>query len=128
MYRHTNFMCLYVFAANAASIAIRHFGAYLLIAKTTKPALTQQTMPTMVKSHPSPIAEMIGCVMTPPIQLKMLRTKLLTATPLLARLGMNSVNIVVATPKMIMLPRPKKKLAKHGATQRTPFSAVHPYH
>ena len=43
---------------------------------------------------------------------KMLRTKLLAATPEEARRGMNSVSMVVATAKMSMLPMPKKKLAR----------------
>lgn len=63
----------------------------------------------------------------PPVQLKMLRTKLLRATPLLLRRGMNSVSIVVAALKTSMDPTPKKKLAMHGAIQCTPCAAVQPY-
>lgn len=36
--------------------------------------------------------------------------------------------MVVEVPKMIILPRPKKKFAIMGTIQITPFSAVHPYH
>lgn len=46
-----------------------------------------------------------------PMQEKLLRMKLLAATPEDDLRGMNSVSIVVAVPKMIMLPTPKKKLA-----------------
>lgn len=42
----------------------------------------------------------------------MFRMKLFTATPEEARLGMNSVRIVVDMAKISMLPIPKKKLAK----------------
>ena len=69
-------------------------------------------IPIMVNTHPLPIAEIHGSATIAPKQEKMFRTKLLTATPEDARLGINSVSIVVAKPKISMLPMPKKKLAK----------------
>lgn len=73
--------------------------------------LANAMRPRMVKSHPFPIALMMGDVTTPPTQEKILRTKLLTATPEADRLGMNSVSMVVAMLKMSMEPIPKKKPA-----------------
>lgn len=54
---------------------------------------------------------MIGEATIAPTQEKMLRTKLLSATPADDFLGMNSVNMVVAMPKISIDPIPKKKLA-----------------
>lgn len=67
--------------------------------------------PHPVNSQPFPIAVMMGSAATAPMQEKILRTKLLAATPAEAWRGMNSVSMVVAMPKMIMLPMPKKKFA-----------------
>jgi hypothetical protein len=82
-----------------------------LIDQTTPGPLTSAITPKPVKSHPFPIASMSGCATTPPTQEKIFLTKLFTATPEEARLGMNSVSMVVAMAKMSMLPTPKKKLA-----------------
>lgn len=60
----------------------------------------------IVKSHPFPMALMIGTATMAPTQEKMFRTKLLTATPLDDFLGMNSVNIVVAIANMSIEPTP----------------------
>jgi len=101
------------------------------------------TPPTMVNSAPLPIALINGEVTMQPIQLKMLRTKLFSATPLLAFRGINSVSIVVAIANInidlvnvsLMLysknfdqayPMPKKKLATIGPAIFVRKSAVHP--
>lgn len=68
-------------------------------------------IPTPVNSHPLPIALISGAAATAPTAEKMLRMQLLRATPAEALRGINSVSIVVAMPKMIMLPMPKKKFA-----------------
>ncbi|TGO46280.1 hypothetical protein BCON_0334g00010 [Botryotinia convoluta] len=47
-------------------------------------------MASIVNSHPSPIACSKGCAITDPTQLKIVRTNVLTATPLELRLGGNS--------------------------------------
>ncbi len=87
-----------------------HAGPNLLIAQITA-LLAAASTPMPVNSHPFPIAAMSGSAMIAPTQEQMLRTKLLAATPEEARLGMNSVSMVVAMAKMSMLPTPKKKLA-----------------
>lgn len=63
-------------------------------------------IPRMVKSHPFPMALMIGTPTAPPMQEKMFLTKLLTATPEEDLSGMNSVSIVVAIAKISMEPTP----------------------
>ncbi len=82
-------------------------------------AITQRP----VNSQPFPMATISGSVTTEPTQEKMLRTKLFSAicrtvsvyeavyntcapTPLLAFLGINSVNMVVTNAKISILPRP----------------------
>lgn len=64
----------------------------------------------MVNSQPLPMASMTGAAITPPTHEKILRIKLLTATPVEAFLGRNSVSIVVDMLKMIIEPAPKKKI------------------
>jgi hypothetical protein len=54
--------------------------------------------------------------------------QLLTATALALLLGTNSVNIVVATEKTSILPRPKLNVAIIGTNQKTPPLTAHPYH
>jgi hypothetical protein len=71
------------------SISILHFGPNLFIAQITENPLIQQITPRPVNSQPSPMALIKGWATTPPTQLKIFRMKLLTATPLLERLGMN---------------------------------------
>ncbi len=122
---------------------VTYLGPNLLIAQITLP-LHSAITPTPVNSHPSPIALISGCAATAPTAEKILRTKLLAATPEEARRGMNSVSMVVAMAKMSMEPMPKKKLAiscerffSHiyrqmddrptGTGHITPFSAVQPY-
>lgn len=73
--------------------------------------ITNAANPKMVKSHPFPIAWIRGDATTEPTQERMLRTKLFRATPADDFLGMNSVSMVVAIPKMSIEPTPKKKLA-----------------
>ena len=73
--------------------------------------LAAATTPMMVKTQPLPIAPIQGAATAPPTAEKMLRTKLLTATPEEARFGMNSVSIVVAMAKMSIDPMPKMKVA-----------------
>lgn len=89
---------------------VTYLGPNLLIAQITLP-LHSAIAPTPVNSHPSPIAVISGCAVTAPTAEKILRTKLLAATPEEARRGMNSVSMVVAMAKMSMDPMPKKKLA-----------------
>ena len=91
-----------------------HLGPYLLIAQMTTTLLIHAQIPNIVNNHPSPIAEMIGSATIPPTQLNIFLTKLLTATPLLLRFDKNSVSIVVEVAKIIIEPRPKKKLATMG--------------
>lgn len=73
--------------------------------------LANATRPRIVKSQPLPMASIIGAVTKDPTHEKMFRMKLFSATPADAFFGINSVNIVVAIPKIIMDPTPKKKLA-----------------
>lgn len=87
-----------------------YLGPKRLIAQITLPLQSAMT-PTPVNSQPSPTALISGCATTTPAAEKMLRTKLLAATPEEARRGMNSVSMVVAMAKMSMEPMPKKKLA-----------------
>lgn len=71
--------------------------------------LAMPIMLMMVKSQPFPIASIIGAVTNDPIQEKMLRMKLFSATPADVFFGMNSVNIVVAMLKISIDPMPKTK-------------------
>jgi len=86
------------------------------MAKITK-LLRVATDPMMVKSHPFPMASMIGDVTPQPMLEKMFRTKLLSATPEEDRLGINSVSMVIDRLKINMEPIPKKKLATIGTSQ-----------
>lgn len=72
---------------------------------------TSETSARIVHSQPLPMALMSGAAIMPPTQEKMLRMKLLHAIPIEALPGRNSVSMVVAMAKTIMLPQPKKKLA-----------------
>lgn len=105
------------------AICSRHLPPYFLMTGMTKhePAAT---IPRIVNSQPLPIPLIAGSARSVPRKLKMLRMQLLSATPLLAFFGMNSVNlwwisrsqmtvlsdrqtyIVVAAPKMSILPHP----------------------
>jgi hypothetical protein len=82
-----------------------HFGPNRLIAQIVR-LLDKAQTPKIVKSHPFPIAFMIGAATTAPTHEKMFRTKLLSATPFDDCLGMNSVSIVVAMAKMSIDPMP----------------------
>jgi hypothetical protein len=73
--------------------------------------LAAATTPMMVNTQPLPMAWINGAATTPPMAEKMLRTKLLTATPEEAFFGMNSVSMVVAMAKMSIEPTPKMKVA-----------------
>lgn len=77
----------------------------LLMAQMTE-ALDKAHRPRIVNSQPLPMDKISGAPTMPPVQLKMLRMKLLRATPEEDRWGMNSVNIVVAIAKMSMEPMP----------------------
>jgi hypothetical protein len=88
-----------------------HLSEYRFIAQMTANPLNSATNPKKVQTHPLPTAPRIGAATTPPTHENMFLTKLLTAMPVEALRGMNSVSMVVAIPKMIMLPTPKKKLA-----------------
>ena len=59
-----------------------------------------------------------------PAHEKMLRMKLLAATPEEARRGMNSVSIVVAMAKISIEPMPKKKLAISYGPMLVMFSSL----
>lgn len=93
-------------------MTFRHLGPYFLIAQMTT-LLAMAMTPRPVKSQPLPIAEInaersisllksragydyLRSAVTAPMHEKMFLTKLLTATPEDAFLGMNSVNMVVA--------------------------------
>jgi hypothetical protein len=77
----------------------------------TPAPLIKATNPKIVQTQPFPMASIKGAPTRPPTQEKMFRTKLFTAIPVLAFLGINSVNMVVAIAKTIMAPTPKKKFA-----------------
>jgi hypothetical protein len=66
-----------------------------------KAPLARHKSPKIVKSQPLPMALIRGSVTAPPTQLKIFRTKLFRATPLLAFRGMNSVSIVVTAAKIL---------------------------
>lgn len=74
-------------------------------------ALSRQTKKTMVKSQPFPIALISGCATMAAPQPMLLRTRFVTATPLVVFRGTNSVITVVVTLEMSMNPKPKKKFA-----------------
>lgn len=93
-----------------ASIDCLHRGPKILIARITE-LLATATRPRIVKIQPLPIASMIGAATMDPAHEKILRTKLLSATPAEDFFGMNSVSIVVTMPKMSIEPTPKKKFA-----------------
>lgn len=103
-----------------SSIAFRHPGPYLFIAQIAHTPTTSGTSAKIVNNQPFPIVSISGFVITLHTQLKMLRTKLLRATPLLDCRGRNSVSMVVTMAKMSMLPTPKKKPAIMGAAGWTP--------
>lgn len=87
--------------------------------------LATPIMLMMVKSQPLPIAFIIGAATTEPIQEKMLRMKLFSATPADALFGMNSVSIVVAMLKISIDPMPKKKFPINCSTgQKIPKPLV----
>ena len=73
--------------------------------------LANAITPRPVNSQPFPMAVIKGLATIAPMQEKMFRTKLFAATPEEARLGMNSVSMVVAMAKMSIEPMPKKKFA-----------------
>lgn len=75
------------------------------MAQTTAHELSVH-IPRIVNSQPLPILAIKGAPMMPPMQEKMLRMKLLMATPEEERPGMNSVSMVVAMAKISMLPTP----------------------
>lgn len=77
------------------SIVMRQCFEYRFIAHKHPNPATKENSPNMVNSHPFPMAWISGSVTAAPTQLKMFRTKLFTATPLLGLRGMNSVSIVV---------------------------------
>lgn len=92
-------------------MSILHVSENVFIDKITPTPLTIATRPMIVHNHPLPIALIRGAATIPPIQAKMFLTKLLTAIPVDALRGRNSVNIVVDMAKMIMDPQPKKNNA-----------------
>jgi hypothetical protein len=93
------------------SIPTLHLSEKVFIDQITTIPLIKLTKPNIVNSHPLPMAAMIGAATTPPTQEKMFLTKLLTAMPVDACLGINSVSMVVDMAKMIIEPMPKKKFA-----------------
>jgi hypothetical protein len=86
-YHALSLICHQLF--NFLSMSILHFGPNFFIAQMTENPLIQQMTPNPVNSHPLPIELIKGDATRPPTQLKIFRMKLLTATPLLERLGMN---------------------------------------
>ncbi len=93
------------FYPSASSILFRHRGPKCRTAQMTDPLLNAQS-PSMVKSQPLPMAPINGAPTTAPIQDRMFRQKLFTATPELDFFGMNSVSMVVAMANISMLPTP----------------------
>ena len=81
---------------SSASIFFLHRILKVLSNNTESKPRTSVASPKIVKVYPSPSALIIGSATMAPTQLKMLRTKLLTATPSAPRPGMNSVREVVA--------------------------------
>lgn len=94
-----------LFYCKASFMLFRHRGPYRRTAQITTLEDTVQR-PRMVNSQPLPIPLMMGAPTIAPIQLRIFRTKLFTATPDEDLFGMNSVSIVVAMAKMSMLPMP----------------------
>ena len=96
-------------------------------------ALSRQTKKAMVKSQPFPIALISGCATMAAPQPMLLRTRLVTATPLVVFRGTNSVITVVVTLEMSMNPKPKKKFAINyilissatTATDNLHFAQIH---
>lgn len=84
------------------------------MAITTPKEQIHPIIATAVNNHPFPILTINGSAITPPAHEQTFLTKLLTATPLLLLRGIYSVSMVVETPNIIMLPRPKKKLIRIG--------------
>lgn len=88
-----------------------HLGPNFFISPNTATPDTKHTIPRIVNSHPFPIALIMGEVTMTPTQEKMLRMKLLSATPDEDLRGSSSVSMVVTRAKMSMLAAPKKKFA-----------------
>jgi len=104
-----------------------HSTPHLPIAPNATHPVTNPHTPSTVINHPFPIPSNAGSATTAPAKLHMFRTKLFSAIPLAARLGMNSVNIVFTSEKMSIEPIPKKKFAARGNATCTLKCAVQPY-
>ena len=81
---------------SASSIFFLHPDAFLLNVKIPKNPIIMQTPAITVSTGPTPIAVIQGSATMVPTQLRILRIKLLTATPAELFLRINSVSIVVA--------------------------------
>ena len=92
-------------SANCRSSFSRQPGPYRRMAQITD-ALESVQSPRKVNNQPLPTAAINGAPAMAPTHDRMFRQKLFNATPEDDRRGMNSVSIVVAMAKMIMLPRP----------------------
>jgi hypothetical protein len=92
-------------------MSILHFSEYAFMDHMTPIPLMRAKRPMIVHSHPFPMALMRGAAIMPPTQENIFLTKLLTAMPVDALRGINSVNIVVAMANIIIDPTPKKKRA-----------------
>lgn len=88
-----------------------HLSENVFIDSITPIPLNIETRPTIVHIHPLPIALIQGAATIPKTQEKIFLTKLLTAMPVDAFRGINSVNMVVDIAKMIIDPKPKKNNA-----------------
>jgi hypothetical protein len=96
---------------NFSTMTTLHCSPHLLIAaNAAKPVITLQ-IPRIVISQPFPIALSTGSATMAPVKENMLRTKLLRAMPDAARLGMNSVSIVLTRLNISIEPTPKKTVA-----------------
>ena len=92
-------------------MACLHRGPIFFMVMMDMMQITKAAIPKMVNNQPFPMAWISGEATTEPTQERILRTKVFRATPADDFLGMNSVSMVVAMPKMSMEPTPKKKLA-----------------
>lgn len=80
---------------NATSIDALHFVAFRVMSQMPRNPNKEQKMHSVVITQPTPMASIHGAATNVPMQLRMLRRKLLTATPAELRFRTNSVSIVV---------------------------------
>lgn len=94
------------------SISVAHLTAFFLNNQMMA-ILAQLRTANPVNIHPGPMASIKGCMTTTATQASVFRRILFKATPVLALPGNNSVSMVEVMLKTKLLPRPKKKVARH---------------